>query len=117
MRTEPLFGEPPAPPAKKGVLGDLDVQDDHYEIDAAMRISELEDLGKVEAVIAEVPNQFKKTVLTLAINGIAMRIAKLPQLLERKAALEALPADIRDMVSPHVRRLYETKPWEKRVKR
>jgi hypothetical protein len=112
VRTETLFPEPPVPPAKRGLLADLDVEDDHYVLDVAVRIAAIEDLGKVEAALAEVPNRFKKTVLTIVINGIALRIAQMPQLLERKAALEALPPDLRDMTAPHVKRLYTAKPWE-----
>lgn len=109
--TVPLFAEA-LPPLKRGLLADLDVEDDHYVLGAAVRIAGIGDLGKVEAAIAEVPNRFKKTVLTIAINGIALRIAQMQQLLDRKAALEALPADLRDMTAPHVKRLYTTRPWE-----
>lgn len=110
--TVPLFAEAPLPPLKRGLLADLDVEHEHYELDAAVRIAGLEDLGKVEAAIAEVPNQFKKTVLTIAISGIATRIARMQQLLDRQAALDALPPDLRDMTAPHVKRLYTTRPWE-----
>lgn len=113
MRTVPLFGEPPALPAKRGLLADLDVRDEHYELEAAKRIAELQDLGKVDPALAEVPNKFKKTVITLVVGGLGLRIAKLAQLLDRRAALDALPADLRGMVEPYVKSFYVTRPWEK----
>lgn len=114
--TVPLFGEAPALPAKQGLLADLDVRDEHYELAAAARIAHLEALGKVEGALSEVPNHFKKTVITLVVKALGLRIAQMAQLLDRREALEALPGDLRSMVEPYVKSFYITRPWERKAR-
>lgn len=99
-RTAPLFEPSALPPPKGGFLADLDVRCDAYARLAAARIAKLKDLALVDAAIAEVPNHEKKTVITLAVGGLALRIACIPQLLDRVDALAALPTDIAARVAP-----------------
>lgn len=99
-KTAPLFAAAALPPVKAGLLADLDVKCDAYARLAAERISKLKDLALVDAAITEVPNHQKKIVATLAVGGLALRIACLPQLLDRADALETLSADIRARVEP-----------------
>lgn len=116
-RTAPLFDRAALPPSRRGVLADLDPQDVAYERLAAKRIAELKDLAKVDVVFAEVPAQFVKTVMTLAISGIAVRIARMKHLLDRRDALDALPDDIRQRAEPFVKSFYQTRPWERKPRR
>jgi hypothetical protein len=111
VRTEPLF-PPPQAPARRGLLADLNPGDEHYELAVAARIAHLEALGNVETALAEVPNHFKKTVITLVVRAIGLRVAQMPQLLERQEALAALAADLRGLVEPYVKSFYVTRPWE-----
>ncbi len=109
--------EPTGQPRIRGALEDLDPALPSYPRLAAARIAWLADLAAIEAALAEVPVNFRKMVETLTVTGVALRIAQTPRLLDRRAALDALPVDLRERAEPHVRRLYETKPWLRRVKR
>ena len=115
MAQPPLFPVPEDPPTpKRVVLAGLDPSEHQYVRVAAQRIAAIPDLSQLEAALAEVERREFKSVLTLVVSGLAVRIARMRQLLERQDALGALPEDIRERVKPYVRSFYATKPWERR---
>lgn len=96
-----------------------------YELDCATLIANLEDLADVERAFREVAPAFRRTVETLALQGIAIRIAKIQPERDsdfsrdearekRRAELARLPADYRARVEPFVATFYKTQPWLKR---
>lgn len=104
---------PPGPKKPKGLFDELDPNRPIYAVKAAKIIADLGDLSSVETAIDQVHARERKTVETLAIVMIAERIARLSRLLDRRAALDRLPEQLRIRCEPHVKRLHETKPWEK----
>lgn len=108
-----LFPTPAPPPSrrKRGIFDHLDSERPIYAVQAAAIIAGLPDLSKVERALAQVEPRDLQTVTTLALVGIAMRIAKLTTLAERRGLLSTLPPDFQRDCEPHVKRLYQVKPW------
>lgn len=114
MSAQPgLFAEPPTPGRRRGLLAALNPEAASYARCAAELIARLEDAPAIERALQEIaPGKFDM-VLTLAIMGMALRIAQLPELEARRYALSKLPPDIQLRAAPHVKRLFEVKPWLK----
>lgn len=78
---------------------------------AADIIAALHSAKEIEAAFSEVPRESMPVVETLAVVGIAQRIARMPLLLDRQAAIEALPEWLQLRTKPHIKRLFTVKPW------
>ena len=112
-----------------GPFADIDPNEKCYQIRVAQRIAEVEDLGQVDRLVQDIPSQFFQTILTLALQGIALRIAQIeakgdtdyPREIarqRRREELAKLPADLQPRVEAWVKSYYATKPWrEKAVKK
>ncbi len=99
-------------PAARGTYAGLNVEHESFPRLAAQRIVDLPDLGKLEQVLLDVPHAWYRIVETLALQGIALRIAKESDLETRRIELAKIPeGDLRDRVKAWLRSFYETKPW------
>jgi hypothetical protein len=100
-----------APPPARNRFSDLNREHSSFSRVVAQRIADLEDLADVRAALSDVPGGCYSVVETLALQGIAIRIARLPKLEQRRAELRKIPEDLRGRVEPLLRSYYQTKPW------
>jgi hypothetical protein len=108
--TPPALARPP----RRSLFADLDCGAASFPRLAAERIAMLEERAEIERALAKVPPETRTMVETLAVMGLALRIARLPELAARQAALAAIPEALSERVKAHVKRYYVTKPWTKR---
>jgi hypothetical protein len=107
--TPPALARPP----RRGLFSDLDCGAASFPRLAAERIALLEDREEIDRALAKVPPETRTMVETLAVMGIALRIARRPELAERQAAMQGIPDALSERVKAHVKRYYATKPWTK----
>jgi hypothetical protein len=105
--TPPVGTRPP----RRGLFADLDATAASFPRIAAERIVMLEERAEIERALDRLPPNFRAMVETLAIMGIALRIARMPELADRQAALDRMPETILERVRQHVKRYHATKPW------
>lgn len=94
----------------------LDVTQPSFVRLVTARIAEMVDPTEIEAALREVPAAFHTIIETMAVQAIAYRIAQLPSLAGRRAALERVPDGLRARVAPHLQSYYTTKPWLRKAR-
>jgi hypothetical protein len=99
-------------PGARGIFAGLNVDAPAFPRLAAQRIVDLPNLDRLEQTLQDVPHGFYRMVETLALQGIALRIAKERDLETRRIELAKIPeGELRDRVKRWLRSFYETKPW------
>ncbi len=94
------------------IFADLNLEHPSFVIAAAQRIAALDDSAAVEAALAFLTNPFtRKMVETLAIGAMAMRIARLPDLEDRRIAMSRVPEGLLPRVAPLMKSYFTVKPW------
>lgn len=113
---------PPAVRVVAGMFADLDPTSVAFPRLIAQRIVAIPDLIELDQVLGFVPRDVYRVVETLALQGIAVRIAQIDArdntlaardaaLELRRAELEKIPEDLRGRVEAWVKSYYTTKPW------
>lgn len=121
-RIEPLPFIRVTPATRPTFFSDLNASHESFPRLAAERIARLEDLANVDQVLADVPRDWYRMVETLALQAIAIRIAKIQPMHKSAAAIAAareqrrgelakIPEDLRGRVEAWVRSYYVTRPW------
>lgn len=104
------------------LFSDLNKDAESFPRLAADRIARLDDLRAVDKALGDVPREWYRMVETLALQGVAVRIAKIQPvhdtaearalaLEQRRAELGKIPEDLRGRVEEWVRSYYVTRPW------
>lgn len=121
-RIEPLPFIRVTPATRPTFFSDLNSEHESFPRLAADRIARLEDLADVDQVLRDVPRDWYRMIETLALQAIAIRIAKIQPmhrsaiavaaaLEQRRGELAKIPDDLRGRVEAWVRSYYVTRPW------
>lgn len=108
-------------------FGDIHPDTQCYCLKIADRIAGVEDLREVDRLVGFIPRKFFNTILGIALQGIAVRIARIePErdgeharavaLQRRREEIAKLPGDLAARVAPLMASYYRSKPWRHKAR-